>query len=1271
MFVKSEIDPKQIDAGVALSSTLVSDRQDGLFPTVVVDEQGVALGMVYSSKESVCEAIKQKRGIYHSRTRGLWPKGDTSGAVQDLLRVRVDCDNDCLYFVVHQHGAGFCHKNERTCFGTDPVFGKLVRLLESRKASPQPGSYANRLFTDNALLQAKLREEVEELIAATDKNDVAWETADVIYFSLVAAVKSGVTLSDVEKQLESRSKKVTRRKGDAKPQHTTTTTPVAVSSSPTSSLVASPPSPCFTSLRRISPQEILQQEKLDPVDPEALKIATQILEQIKNDKSEKVLRYYATKFGDIPEGGQLVLSPSELKPYFDSLPLSQQQLLQRSAERVRLFAQAQRDSILDLHTPIEGGIAGHTVAAVERAGCYAPGGRFPLPSSVLMTVITAKVAGVKTVWVCSPKPAKITLAAAYVAGCDAFLQVGGAQAIGAMAYGVGPIPAMDAIVGPGNKYVTAAKAVVSGMVRIDMLAGPSEVLVIADETADPAIIAADLLAQAEHDPDAACILITVNQPDLAAKVDAELVKQLQNLETKSIATLSLLNNSYTVDTTSLKEAITISDKIAPEHLELHLRDAENLINTPQHYGSLFLGNVSAEVLGDYCAGPNHVLPTRGTARYVGGLSVFTFLRVRTWLTVNPDSSSSQLVQDAAHLGQLEGLVGHAAAATIRMNKQWPDTRSDNDRVLSTRVRSDYKSLPPYVPIKPLDVLSEELGIPLSKIVKLDANENVYGPIPDIIKSLAETDVYHIYPDPGQIFLRRALAKHHGVSPSMVVAGSGADDILDLLIRISPPRRPIIQCSPTFGMYSFLGKLDRRQVIDVPRLSPHFDVDIDQVIHTANTTNACVIFLTSPNNPTGNLLNKNDLVKLLQSVSRCIVALDEAYIEFSPIHSAVDLLPKYSNLVILRTFSKWAALAGLRVGYSLSHPQIAACMDTIKQPYNVNVAADTAARKALENESLILKEHVSKLISERDNMYSLLSSYKWLQPYPNSAANFILIKVVPPKPAWLVSYLLRKQGLLIRYYSNPRLIDCIRISIGRPEDTQKVKDILDYVTSMDINKYVHDTTDALIWDFDGCIVDSSGYVTVTLRTLAHFGVTTITNQQILEAKYKGESDYVLIAHSILVEKGVHDISVGVVLSKFWEVYDSMKDSFKLVTNKLLLEQLALKFKNKMAIISDRPTHEVQKLITTYNISSYFTTIITRQEINKPNSEPDAITSAVKHMSAINPIILADNTSIFAAAKHAGVIGVGVLGSDSNDRQLLINSGALLVINNTNDIKNILL
>jgi phosphoribosyl-ATP pyrophosphohydrolase/phosphoribosyl-AMP cyclohydrolase/histidinol dehydrogenase len=411
-------------------------------------------------------------------------------------------------------------------------------------------------------------------------------------------------------------------------------------------------------LRRCAPADV-EAARFDPVDSATLAAAERILDDVRSDGAAAV-RGHAERLGDLDAGAPLVLERPALEAALAALPATDRDVLVRTADRIRAFATAQRAALTDLDVAVPGGRAGHTASPVDRAGCYAPGGRFPLPSSVLMTAVTARAAGVGTVWVASPRPAPVTLAAAAVAGADAVLAVGGAQAIAAFAYGADPIPAMDVIVGPGNRWVTAAKQRVAGRVGIDMLAGPSELVVLADAGADPDTVAADLLAQAEHDPDALPVLVTT-APALVDAVESALHRRLADLPTAATARAALVNG-FAVPCATLDEAIAVCDRLAPEHLELLVADAADVAPRVRHYGGLFVGAGAAEVLGDYGAGPNHVLPTGAGARHTGGLSVLHFLRVRTWLRMDDPAA---LARDAAHLARLEGLEGHARSAERR------------------------------------------------------------------------------------------------------------------------------------------------------------------------------------------------------------------------------------------------------------------------------------------------------------------------------------------------------------------------------------------------------------------------------------------------------------------------------------------------------------------------------------------------------------------------------------------------------------------------------
>lgn len=343
------------------------------------------------------------------------------------------------------------------------------------------------------------------------------------------------------------------------------------------------------------------------------------------------------------------------------------------------------------------------------------------------------------------------------------------------------------------------------------------------------------------------------------------------------------------------------------------------------------------------------------------------------------------------------------------------------------LREDWDDLEPYQPVKPLDVLAAEIGVPVADLVKLDANENLYGPIPAILEAIREADL-HIYPDPGQTALRLAIAGYTGTLPEQVVAGQGADDLIDVILRVVQPRA-VVDNTPTFGMYRFLAKINGCEVVEVPRLA---DFELDVAGNAAAVAaGASVIFATSPNNPTGNPLHPEELRQLL--ALDALVVVDEAYVEFAG-GTLTPFLEHAPNLVLLRTFSKWAGLAGLRVGYALCHADLAECLMAVKQPYNVNVAADVAARAAIAHRGEVF-ETVKMLVGERDRMAERVSALGWLKAVP-SQANFVLF-AVEGRPAAGVAAALRQRGVLVRYYQRPDLENYIRISAGRPEDTDRL------------------------------------------------------------------------------------------------------------------------------------------------------------------------------------------------------------------------------------------
>ena len=430
-------------------------------------------------------------------------------------------------------------------------------------------------------------------------------------------------------------------------------------------------------------------------------VVNTVLNEVMN-KGDAALRVYGQKF-DVAVPANFEVPQEELKAAADKLKIEKRDVYDAivySHDLALKFAKLQRKSFTDFEEELAPGlITGQRTIPVERAGCYVPAGRFPLVSTVVMTVTPAVAAGVKEVILCTPprvhpddkvaagrnssgipgnayvggKPYadEGIMAAAYICGVNHLYAVGGSQAIGAMAYGTESVPKVDVIVGPGNKFVASAKKAVFGAVGIDMVAGPTEVLIIADKNANPAWVAADLLAQAEHDIVAQPILVT-DSVEFAEKVSNQIEAQLETLTTKAIARQSIDNYGKIILVDDLKEAVEVANRKAPEHLELALDDNDTrkkLEKEVHNFGSLFIGHYSAEVFGDYAAGLNHTLPTSGTAKYTGGLSVRVFLKTVTTLRTKEDAAGVvRSAVAAGFLGDAEGLAGHARAARIRIEK---------------------------------------------------------------------------------------------------------------------------------------------------------------------------------------------------------------------------------------------------------------------------------------------------------------------------------------------------------------------------------------------------------------------------------------------------------------------------------------------------------------------------------------------------------------------------------------------------------------------------
>jgi len=403
-------------------------------------------------------------------------------------------------------------------------------------------------------------------------------------------------------------------------------------------------------------------------DKQVFTTVTGIIDRVRNQGDAAVLDLTATFDGlKVANMAELEMPLSALKQAYEGLPEEQRTALKHAAERVRRYAEKQKMSSWE-YTEDDGTVLGQQVSPLDKAGLYVPGGKAAYPSSVLMNAIPAKVAGVGELIMVVPTPNGVVndlvLAAAYLAEVDRVFTIGGAQAVAALAYGTESIPQVDKIVGPGNIYVATAKRMVFGAVGIDMVAGPSEILVVCDGNTDPDWIAMDLFSQAEHDEDAQSILVSPDAQFLE-QVRYSIDRLLEEMPRKAIIHTSLSTRGALIHVQNMAEAIEVANYIAPEHLELSVENAQQVAKSIRHAGAIFMGRYTAEALGDYCAGPNHVLPTSRTARFSSPLGVYDFQK-RSSLIGCSAAGASELGKTAAVLAHGEGLTAHARSAEYRI-----------------------------------------------------------------------------------------------------------------------------------------------------------------------------------------------------------------------------------------------------------------------------------------------------------------------------------------------------------------------------------------------------------------------------------------------------------------------------------------------------------------------------------------------------------------------------------------------------------------------------
>ena len=709
--------------------------------------------------------------------------------------------------------------------------------------------------------------------------------------------------------------------------------------------------------------------------------------------------------------------------------------MERTARNLRRAHEAFRPVPSEVETE-PGVVVGRRPDALGRVGVYAPGGRAAYPSSVLMGVIPAKVAGVGEVILCSPPgrtgvPSDVVLAAAALAGADRVFAIGGAGAIAAMAYGTASVPRVDRIVGPGNAWVAEAKLQVSGAVAIDSPAGPSELLVIADDSADAAIVAREMLAQAEHDPMAAVVAACVGA-EVAARVAAEVALRLPREARRDVSAAALGSRGGVLVAATLAEAIDFSNRWAPEHLLLAVRETDRALALVRNAGTVFVGETSSVAFGDYMTGANHVLPTGGLARSYSGLSTHDFVRWTTWQRVSPEAAA-RLADDVGAFADAEGLPGHAAAARQWAGRPAPGSRlsttapvrvhasdppgttvaSREPSVESRLFRPSYRDIPIYDPLGSSDGALE---------VDVSDNTNLWGAPPGALRALRElpADAMARYPTLYAHELKVPLAAVLGVPPAQLVTGCGSDDVLDSAMRaFAEPGDRVAFPVPTFTMVPTFARMSALEPVGVPlRPGSGWDADAEALL----ATGARIIYLCTPNNPTGTLVAPETVARVIERAPGLVI-VDEAYAEFAGTN-LVALAASAGNVLVTRTLSKAWGLAGLRVGYGVGAERIVREVEKARGPYMVNAAAQRAALAALAERDWVLAK-AAKAVEHREWLAGELRVLG-LDVLP-SHANFLLVRV---RDARALGRRLRARGVRVRALPGlPVTGDAVRIGTG--------------------------------------------------------------------------------------------------------------------------------------------------------------------------------------------------------------------------------------------------
>ena len=781
-----------------------------------------------------------------------------------------------------------------------------------------------------------------------------------------------------------------------------------------------------------------------------------IIADVRARGDEAVLEY-TRRFDRLEcrDASELRLQPFELRAALEALPATQRQALEAAAERIRRYHLHQKTDSWS-YVEADGTRLGQRVLPIDRVGLYVPGGKAAYPSSVLMNAIPARVAGVRELAMVVPTPDSVrnpmVLAAASIAGIDEVYTIGGAHAVAALAFGTASIAAVDKIVGPGNAYVALAKREVFGTVGIDMIAGPSEILVVSDGSVPADWVAMDLFSQAEHDELAQAILVSDDAAFLDA-VAASIARQIGQMPRKDVIAQSLRDRGALIRVNNLSQAVDLVNRIAPEHLELAVRDAQPLLDGIRHAGAVFVGRYASESLGDYCAGPSHVLPTMRTPRFSSPLGVPDFQKRSSLIEVSRDGAQA-LGRLAAVLARGEGLEAHARSAEYRLDPPAapgpgeaggfggfgavpadasPGPAAGASAFAARLVRPDVLQMSGYhVP--------DAAGL-----LKLDAMENPYEMPPAVREALgrrlAEVALNR-YPIPTYGGLKDAIRRCFDVPPwAGLVLGNGSDELITMLVTLlNQPGATVLAPLPSFVMYSMSSRFARMKFVGVD-LDPTFQLDLPAMLAAIDLHQPALVFMAYPNNPTGNSFSRDAVEQVLRRAPGLVV-LDEAYEPFAP-DSWLPRLGEFPNLAVMRTVSK-LGLAGARLGYLAAAPAWTDQIEKVRAPYNISVLDEAAVEFALGHAG-IFAEQARAIRDEREALVAKLRGLvgSGLDTVFESQANFVLVRVASaagaPAAGNEVARRMRESGVLIKDVGkmHPMLLNCLRLTVGSPQENRQM------------------------------------------------------------------------------------------------------------------------------------------------------------------------------------------------------------------------------------------